>query len=265
MNKFYYSTLFIFFFISLKGICQNQIDVIYLNNGNIVKGLIIENRPNDYIKIELPGGSVFNFKYSDILLISKEQSSYSTSQKDVNPEKVNYENGGKNNIQNYPENNFLGLCLGLSFLGSTVQLGINYEHLMQVENFGTMGIGGVFRYWSYSEDYFYKEYGYYGANLKGEWSYTNVLIGAQGNYHFAVNNDKFDPWIGLVLAYNAASVNWNGPSAGNNFIKPVYGGVFLGLHGGLRYWLSPNLALTGRLGFGTLSYGGLEVGVDFRL
>jgi len=151
-----------------------------------------------------------------------------------------------------PNNHYLGPSIGLSFLGSTPQFGANYEYGMDLENFGRVGIGGIFRYWSYSENYF-----------QGDWSYTNILIGAQGNYHFKLESDKFDPWVGLVLAYDAGSVSWDGPG-GYNYASPTYGGLFLGAQGGARYWFSPTIAVIARIGFGTLSYGALDLGVDFK-
>lgn len=148
-------------------------------------------------------------------------------------------------------NHYLGPSVGLSFLGSTPQFGANYEYGMDVE-FGRIGIGGVFRYWSYSENYF-----------TGKWSYTDILIGGQANYHFKLQNSKFDPWVGVTLAYDAGSVKWDGPS-GYNYVSPTYGGLFFGGNAGARYFLSPTLALSARVGFGSLSYGGLDLGVDFK-
>lgn len=59
-------------------------DVIYLKNGSIIRGEIIEQVPNDYIKIETSDGSVFVYYVEDIEKITKEQpvkssSSYSVS------------------------------------------------------------------------------------------------------------------------------------------------------------------------------------------
>ncbi len=155
---------------------------------------------------------------------------------------------GSSNGQFVPDKHYIGPCIGLSFLGSTPQFGANYEYGMTLENFGTIGIGGVFRYWSYSE---------------GDYGYTDVLIGAQGNYHFKIDNNKWDPWAGLVLAYDAGSASWDGPS-GVIESTPTYGGLFLGLHGGARYWFSPTLAASASIGYGSLSYGALELGVDFK-
>lgn len=150
------------------------------------------------------------------------------------------------------DRDYAGPTIGLSFLGSTAQFGLNYEHSMEIQDFGIIGIGGVFRYWGYSENF----------GTYGKWKYSDVLIGAQGNYHFKMKNDKFDPWAGLILAYDAGSVSWDGPDG--NYASPSYGGLFLGLHGGMRYWFSPTLAAVARIGFGTLSYGALDLGVDFK-
>ena len=107
--------------------------------------------------------------------------------------------GSSTNAQFTPNNHYLGPCVGLSFLGSTPQFGVNYEYGMDLENFGRVGIGGIFRYWSYSEDYFF-----------GKWSYTDILIGAQGNYHFKLESNKFDPWLGcnISLRCRFSFVGW---------------------------------------------------------
>lgn len=148
--------------------------------------------------------------------------------------------------------NYVGPTIGFSFLGSSLQVGINYEYSLQLENVGPVGVGGIFRYWGYSNKY-----------INGEWNYTDVLIGAQGNYHFKTGNNKIDSWIGLTLAYDAGSVSWSGPH--ENYSAPAIGGLFLGAQGGLRYWINPKYALVARVGFGNLSYGSLEFGVDFIL
>lgn len=57
----------------LSALGQERVDVIYLKNGDIFKGAIIENVPNDYVKIELSGGLVFTVKYIDISKFTKEK------------------------------------------------------------------------------------------------------------------------------------------------------------------------------------------------
>jgi hypothetical protein len=149
---------------------------------------------------------------------------------------------------------YFGPSIGLSFLGSTPQFGLNYEYGIDMKNFGNVGIGGVMRYWSYSNDF-----------VDGQWSYTNFLIGAQGNYHFKIDNPKWDIFAGVVLAYDGGSVKYKDTkNIRNDYPSPTSGGLWLSLQGGVRYWVSNNFAVVGRLGFGTLSYGALEVGVDWK-
>jgi hypothetical protein len=51
---------------------QKDLDVIHFKNGAVVKGRIIENVINNYVKIELLDGSVVAYSYSDIDKITKE-------------------------------------------------------------------------------------------------------------------------------------------------------------------------------------------------
>jgi hypothetical protein len=147
---------------------------------------------------------------------------------------------------------YLGPSIGLSFLGSTPEFGVNYEYGMKME-FGTVGIGGLFRYWGYSEDFYY-----------GKWKYTNILIGAQGNYHLKMDpGSKLDPWVGLILGYDGSSVSWDGPS-GYNYSSPTSGGLVLNAQGGARYWFSPTMAVRASVGYGSMSYGALDLGIDFK-
>jgi len=148
---------------------------------------------------------------------------------------------------------YVGPSMGLSFQGSVPQFGFNYEHGVNIKDFGNIGFGGILRYWSHNDSF-----------VNGEWSYSDILIGAQGNYHFKLTNEKIDLWAGLVLAFDAGSVKYKGNNV-NNILSPSHGGLWLGLHGGGRYWVSQNFALSGRLGFGTLKYGSLEIGCDWKL
>jgi hypothetical protein len=152
---------------------------------------------------------------------------------------------------------YVGPSIGLSFLGSAPQFGANYEYGMKME-FGTIGIGGIFRYWGYSEDWF-----------DGKFKYTNILIGAQGNYHFKMEaGSKLDPWGGVILGYDnsSASWTWSNGYGGYGYFEPSAssGGLVLNVHGGARYWVSPTMAICASIGYGSLSYGALDVGVDFK-
>jgi hypothetical protein len=61
----------------------NYRDVVYLKNGSVVKGIIIENIPNDQIKLQTSDGNLFVYKYVDILKFGKEEA---TATKTSTPE-----------------------------------------------------------------------------------------------------------------------------------------------------------------------------------
>ncbi len=54
-------------------IFAGDIDILNLNNGDLIKGKIIENKINEYIKIELQGGSVLTYTYDQIESIEREE------------------------------------------------------------------------------------------------------------------------------------------------------------------------------------------------
>ena len=59
---------------TISGFSQNQLeDVIYLNNGNIYRGMIIEEVPGVSMKIKTVGGNVFMVNITDVAKITKEE------------------------------------------------------------------------------------------------------------------------------------------------------------------------------------------------
>ena len=71
MKYYIYCFWFLIAFSEL-GFSQEKVDVLYLKNGDIRKGKIIESVPNDYLRIQIIDGSVFTIQYSDIQKMSKE-------------------------------------------------------------------------------------------------------------------------------------------------------------------------------------------------
>jgi len=54
-------------------IFAEDIDILNLKNGDLIKGKIIDNKINEYIKIELQGGSVLTYTYDQIESIEREE------------------------------------------------------------------------------------------------------------------------------------------------------------------------------------------------
>jgi len=69
-----YLVLILFAFITTAAFAQgNYQDVVYLKNGNIIRGIIIEQVPNKSIKIETADRSVFGYQMDEIEKLTKEE------------------------------------------------------------------------------------------------------------------------------------------------------------------------------------------------
>jgi hypothetical protein len=59
-------------FLSIYCLATEYEDVIYCKNGDIIRGMIIENAPNDYVKIKI-NDSVITVEYANIIKFKKEE------------------------------------------------------------------------------------------------------------------------------------------------------------------------------------------------
>lgn len=64
---------FIFFSSLIHSQSPQYIDVINFKNGDLIKGRIVENVINDYIKVDITGGSTITIHYNDISSITVEK------------------------------------------------------------------------------------------------------------------------------------------------------------------------------------------------
>ncbi len=76
---FFVFIVLITLFSPMEASAQDMQDVIYLNNGSIIRGTIIEQVPNDYYKIKTGDGSVFIYYAEDVEKIAKERPIKSTT------------------------------------------------------------------------------------------------------------------------------------------------------------------------------------------
>lgn len=62
--------------ISLYTFAQGYVDVVYLKNGSIIRGHVIEQTPNKDLKIKTYDGSIFVYEMSEVEKIKKEEKSF---------------------------------------------------------------------------------------------------------------------------------------------------------------------------------------------
>ena len=100
------------------------VDVVYLHNGSIIRGQIVELVVNEHVKIETSGGSIFVYQMDEVLKIEREtrddsnlqqnSTDRSTSSRALTDD-ADYE---INSSTGYSDNTFyLGIGLGTSFGG----------------------------------------------------------------------------------------------------------------------------------------------------
>jgi hypothetical protein len=84
----------------------------------------------------------------------------------------------------------------------------------------------------------------YSSESDHDWRYTDIIIAAQGNWHF-MPGEKWDPFAGLSLGYDIRS--WSGPSRSD--YNPTLSGIFFSVQGGVNYWFDEGWAIQGRVGY----------------
>ena len=115
---------------------------------------------------------------------------------------------------------------------------------------GVIGVGPYLGYSSYKYDY-----------LGWGWKYSNIIIGARGNFHYPLV-DKLDTYAGVLLGYNiSSSKEFGDPGSGYENYHGTSGGlVYSGFIGG-RYYFSDSFAAMLELGYG-ITY--LNIGVALK-
>jgi hypothetical protein len=142
----------------------------------------------------------------------------------------------------------IGATIGLGGIGSAgLAFGARFERALRAapEGLGTgvLGIQIGADYWSWSVPFY---------------SYTYMPVGGTVNYHFDLENDRIDPFLGLGLGYTILSCDYSG-SGGD--VCPNSGIYFIG-KAGARYFMRPNLALYADVGAGAAT---LNVGAMFKV
>lgn len=146
-----------------------------------------------------------------------------------------------------PEHTDIGPTIGLGGIGSaSISIGGRFEKGIKTlpsMGDGVLGIQIGVDYYSWSNSFF---------------SYSYIPIGATANYHFQLDDDKIDPFVGLGLGYEVISCDYKG--FGNDLCSAsaIY---FIG-KAGIRYFIQEKMSLYADVGAGAST---LNVGLMFKL
>src|SRR5689334_3134967 len=160
--------------------------------------------------------------------------------------------------QLHERDNLLGASVGFWAKGNVPMFGVNFESNVTQAGVGTLGVGGIFRYYSFTN--------HYGNGDSRKYSFTS--LGAQFNYNFnQIGDGRFVPYIGAVVGYNSVNNTYTDVTRNAVYITDVTysSGAWIWGQLGMRYFFSPNVAGGLRLGLGNNDFNTLELGVDFKL
>lgn len=205
--------IFVFVSICIFAFAQeNYQDVVYLKNGSVIRGLVIEQIPNKSIKIQTADRNVFVYQIDEVEKITKEVNQYQNNTPKVKKD-------SRHGYQLIIENS-AGLGTG--------DYGMNMEKFSIINGYRfnpyiSLGVGTGLRYGSIS-------------NYDNE--FDNIYLPIFADFRVNFINRKVTPYISLDLgsAYNL-SVSDEDPGV---FFNPTIGVKFkftqrLGLNLGIGY------------------------------
>ena len=180
---------------SLSIFAQSFQEVVYLKNGSIVRGVIIEQVPNESLKIQTADGSIFAYKMDEVLKISKEAKNRSTL---------------KVNEQGYRPNGYRG------FVDIDGGFGAGSEN------------GDVYIGFSTSHGYQTCPYFFIGAGLGVQYHFDleTVFMPIFGNIHINFLDNRVSPFLDIKGGYSPVDGKggYIAPSIGVNYqITPKLG------------------------------------------
>lgn len=236
-------------------------EVVYLKNGSVIRGTIIELVPEKSLKIQTLDGSIFVYQMSEVEKITKEKP-YKSEKKNTLKEEYNGDNIGSGNVNGYFYNyndshnsyNYnryshddepYGYEIApryRGFINTSMVIGlgdynisrfmISTSHGIQItpELFAGVGIG-VTAWIDYYYDYNYD--GYY-SDYESAVS-TPVFANLRGELH-NIFHRNFSPYLDVKMGYSFGDVNgvFFSPEIGMHF---YFGHRKMGIGFGLGYHL----------------------------
>ena len=138
---------------------QNYTEVVYLKNGSIIKGVIIEQVPNVSLKIKTGDGSLIICQMSDVTKITKEERYTRDYRKDTNDRKA-----ARNTLKGYKG------FVDFAYIGdvsdyNASKIELSTTHGYQFNNYFFVGGGVAFNYYTDADLYAAPIYANFRANF----------------------------------------------------------------------------------------------------
>jgi len=221
----------------------DYLDVIYLKNGDVVKGRIVKDVPNYYVKVEIPSGTTLFIEYSEIEKIemfAREKIETSTK---------------TNKLSIKTKTRFKGIKAGINmgkFRGSDADLdtGIDPKYILGFTIGGFSSSNGAFYELLFTRKG--SKYEESGVTETVEMNYLDfnfgLIVPVQNNI-----NLTFGGLIGFYLG-GKVTVEYDGESYSEDIDKDVVKSTDKEFFLGVLYDISPNIGTEIRYCFGFASW-----------
>ena len=154
-------------------VAQNVQEVVYLKNGSVVRGVVIEQVPGVSLKIQTSDGSIFAYQMSEVDKITKE----STKHKNGNTLNLNNNSGNESGYKGFID---LGYTIGVGDWGID-RLELSTSHGCQFNPYLYVGAGVAANY-------------YFDAEAFGMPIFAHV----RGN----ILNNSISPYVDFRIGYS---------------------------------------------------------------
>ena len=195
---------------------QEMQEVVYLKNGSIIRGTIIEQVPDKSLKIQTNDGSIFAYEMAEVEKITKEQATAYENNKRLTPNG----NGVKRGYRGFVD---LGYATGTYYNG-TNRMEVLTSHGYQFNPYIYAGLGTGLHY------YFGEDYG------EDDFIWAVPIF---ANFRADFMNKKIAPFLDLKIGY----IRYN--DANGFYLSPTVG---------YRFGFNSNLALNIGVGYNLQQY-----------
>ncbi|MEO8088590.1 MAG: hypothetical protein ABI763_17360 [Bacteroidota bacterium] len=214
-------------------------DVVYLKNGSIIHGTIIEQIPNESIKIQTKDKNIFVYKIDEVLKMTKEETTRSVDSGRHSRDAATKDNMKKNGYTNITE-----LSFGRSFKNTTTTYYdgfnsyVNDTHADEVNNNPSIGVQTINGY-KFSP---YVSAGIgVGFNIYSQVLLVPVFVGVRAN----LLDKRVTPFLAFDVGYSYSRKQ----ITGGTLARDDKGGIMLSPALGVKFNMTNKMALNLSLGF----------------
>jgi hypothetical protein len=262
-----------------------QSDAVHLTNGRIIRGVIEEFEPDDFVSIRTQTGKIYEYSMDDVKRISrgvstrnsgktsaKQTSSRSASKSDNSDEYENWQSsyGDNNDSDAYRTSGYKGIFdAGYDFpLGGTGEKGnleINTSHGLRINEFLFVGAGlGLHKY--NARDPMMKNSEHYPQYVSASSSSGTIITPEDSvTYMYAVDTSytTFPLFLDVRGYYpiaNSAITPFAMFRIGYAFnLSDGFGkmGIYMNPAVGVKYQISPRIGINISIGYSYQNYGGI--------